>query len=106
MLISYSSVEGGRVNFGLRLNSRLSSGMAGASNGLLCVEEQPHFGLRVLLEFLDHQLAAPRGGGPMNSLKRVTVNVFAHAGRVGSYVHGLAANDCPARQQTGRRKKG
>ena len=31
MLISYSSVEGGSVSFGLRVKSRLSSGIAGVS---------------------------------------------------------------------------
>ena len=69
------------------------------------IQEQPDLRLRVLLEFLDHQLVAADAGGPVNTLHRIARDVFPDPGGMRRDVHGFAA-DCPAAwQKTGRRSK-
>ena len=62
----------------------------------LRIEIQPHFGLRILLEFLDHQLIAADAGFPVDAFHRVAVDVLAHARRVRRNVRRFFANDLPA----------
>ena len=55
------------------------------------VQEEPDFGLGVLLELLDHQPVAPGAGRPVDAFERVAVDIFAHPGGMVASMLTLAA---------------
>ena len=78
----------------------------GHVHGAVHVQEEPHVGGGVELEFLDHQLARAGRGTPVDAVEAVAGGVVAHAGHVGGDVVGAAAHGLAAGQVAHRRRKG